>query len=289
MDEQDLQGGMMKPNENRSTLPIEIIAHYESTDEAQRLQKPGSEIERLRTQELLQRYLPAPRAVILDIGGGAGVYAFWLADRGYQVHLIDGVPLHISQAEDIANERGGAPLASISLGDARQIDHKASSVDGVLLFGPLYHLTDRSERIFALREAHRVLRPGGVLMAAGINRFASTIAALLEDFINDPQFIPIYEQDLRYGQHRNPTDDPQFFTTAFFHYPQELIDEIKEAGFRFENLLAIEGPAQLLKDFEGQWQVPSTRERLMRITRLVEAEPTLWGVSAHIMAIGKKA
>lgn len=279
----------MEPNDNRSSLPNEIIDHYESMDEAQRLQKPGSEIERLRTQELLQRYLPPPPSVILDVGGGAGVYAFWLADRGYQVHLIDGVPLHISQAEGFAEQRGGAPLASISLGDARQIVHKASSVDGVLLFGPLYHLTDRSDRIRALREAHRVLRPGGVLMAAGINRFASTIAALLEDFINDPLFIPIYEQDLRYGQHRNPTDDPRFFTTAFFHYPQELIDEIKEAGFRFENLLAIEGPAQLLKDFEQQWQVPSTQERLMRITRIVEAEPTLWGVSAHIMAIGKKA
>ena len=279
----------MNPRDNRSTLPIEIIAHYESTDEAQRLQKPESEIERLRTQELLQRYLPPPPAVILDIGGGAGVYAFWLADRGYQVHLIDGVPLHVSQAEEIANERGGAPLASISLGDARQIDHNSSSVDGVLLLGPLYHLTDRSERIIALREAHRVLRPGGVLMAASINRFASTIEALLEDFITDPQFMPIYEQDLRYGQHRNPTSDPRFFTTAFFHYPQELMDEIKEAGFRFESLLAIEGPAQLLKNFEQQWLVPAIQERLMRITRLVEAEPTLWGVSGHIMAIGKKA
>jgi len=279
----------MNPSDNRSTLPIEIIAHYESTDEAQRLQKPESEIERLRTQELLQRYLPPPPAVILDIGGGAGVYAFWLADRGYQVHLIDGVPLHVSQAEEIANERGGAPLASISLGDARQIDHNSSSVDGVLLLGPLYHLTDRSERIIALREAHRVLRPGGVLMAASINRFASTIEALLEDFITDPQFMPIYEQDLRYGQHRNPTSDPRFFTTAFFHYPQELMDEIKEAGFRFESLLAIEGPAQLLKNFEQQWLVPAIQERLMRITRLVEAEPTLWGVSGHIMAIGKKA
>jgi hypothetical protein len=94
---------------------------------------------------------------------------------------------------------------------------------------------------------------------------------------------------MRYGQHRNPTGDPKFFTTAFFHYPQELIDEVNEAGFRFETLLAIEGPAQLLKDFEQQWQNPSIQEKVMRITRLVEAEPTLWGVSPHIMAIGKKA
>lgn len=275
--------------EEKPTLDSDIIAHYENMDEAQRLHKPGSEIERLRTQELLQRYLPPPPAVILDIGGGAGVYAFWLAERGYQVHLVDGVPLHVSQAEEIAEQRGGPPLASISLGDARQLDHPESSFDGVLLLGPLYHLTERSDRILALREARRVLRPGGMLLAAGINRFASTISALLEDFIADPQFIPIYEQDLRYGQHRNPSGDPRFFTTAFFHYPQELIDEVNEAGFRFETLLAVEGPSQLLKDFEQQWQNPSIQDRIMRITRLVESEPTLWGVSPHILAIGKKA
>jgi ubiquinone/menaquinone biosynthesis C-methylase UbiE len=284
----DIQGGWMTPKNENPTLAREIIAHYESVDEAQRLEKPESEIERLRTQELLLRYLPPPPAVILDVGGGAGVYAFWLADRGYQVHLVDGVPLHISQAEEAASQRGGAPIASISLGDARQLEQPESSVDGVLLLGPLYHLTERSERILALREARRVLRPGGVLFAAGINRFASTIAALLEDFFADPQFMPIYEQDLRFGQHRNPTDDPRFFTTAFFHYPQELIDEVNEAGFRLDTLLAVEGPARLLKDFEQQWQNPSIQDKIMRITRLVESERTLWGVSPHIMAIGKK-
>lgn len=279
----------MTAEDNNTNIDREIIDHYESMDEARRLERPESEIERLRTQELLQRYLPPPPAVLLDIGGAAGVYAFWLADRGYQVHLVDAVPLHISQAEEAASRRSGPPLASISLGDAREIEHPQSSVDAVLLLGPLYHLTERSDRILALREAHRVLRPGGVLFAAGITRFASTIAALLEDFFTDPQFIPIYEQDLRYGQHRNPTDDPRFFTTAFFHYPQELIDEVKEAGFRFEILLAVEGPSRLLKDFEQQWLDPSIQERLMRISRQVESEPTLWGVSPHIMAIGKKA
>jgi len=279
----------MSPKDDDPGLASEIIAHYESMDEALRLEKPENQIERLRTQELLHRFLPPPPAVILDIGGGAGVYAFWLADRGYQVHLVDSVPLHISQAEEAARLRDGPPLASIKLGDARQVDHPESSVDGVLLLGPLYHLTERSDRIHALREARRVLRPGGVIFAAAINRFASTIAALLEDFIADPKFMPIYEQDMRFGQHRNPTGDPRFFTTAFFHYPQELIDEVEEAGFRFEILLAVEGPVRLLKDFEEQWGIPAIQERIVRITRLVESESTLWGVSPHIMAIGKKS
>jgi ubiquinone/menaquinone biosynthesis C-methylase UbiE len=278
----------MSPSSERPALDGEIIEHYESVQEARRLEQPGSQIERLRTQELLSRYLPPPPAEILDIGGGAGAYAFWLADLGYKVHLVDGVPLHISQAESIASQKGGAALASISLGDARQIDHPERSADGVLLLGPLYHLTRRRDRIRALREAWRVLRPGGMVFAVGITRYASMVNALLEDFITDSQFSPIYEQDMRDGQHRNPTNDPRFFTTAFFHYPQELTDEVTQAGFQFEALLAIEGPAWLLKDFETRWQDAAVQERIVHLTRMVESEPILWGVSPHILAIGKK-
>ena len=279
----------MAPSKDKPNLPGEILKHYEMVAEGERLGRADHQIEKLRTQELLRRYLPPAPGVILDIGGGAGVYAFWLAERGYQVHLVDGVPLHIAQAQAAAQKAGGHPLASIQLGDARTLDHPDNSADGALLLGPLYHLIEQSDRILALREAHRALRPGGVVLAAGINRFASTIVALQEGLIDDAEFAPIYEQDLRCGQHRNPTDDPNYFTTAFFHHPQELIDEIIEAGFRYEILLAIEGPVRIMKNFTEQWGKPEIQERLLNITRLVEAEPSLWGVSPHIMAIGKKA
>ena len=181
-------------------LSDDIRRHYERVDEANRLDRAESQIEMVRTQELLGRYLPPPPAIILDVGGGAGVYAFWLAERGYQVHLIDGVPLHIQQAREAANQAGDHSLASIELGDARQLTFEDNSCHGVVLLGPLYHLTRHSERIQALREAYRVLRPEGVVMAVGITRFASTIIAMLEGLVNDETFAPIYEQDLRDGQ-----------------------------------------------------------------------------------------
>jgi ubiquinone/menaquinone biosynthesis C-methylase UbiE len=72
----------MAEDKGEPALAGEIKEHYEKSDEARRLDQGGGQIEKVRTQELLARYLPPPPATVLDVGGGAGVYAFWLAERG---------------------------------------------------------------------------------------------------------------------------------------------------------------------------------------------------------------
>ena len=74
-------------------IDAEILAHYAEGREHARLTSAPS-LELLRTEVLLERFLPAPPARVLDVGGASGVYASWLSGRGYQVHLIDPVPLH---------------------------------------------------------------------------------------------------------------------------------------------------------------------------------------------------
>jgi ubiquinone/menaquinone biosynthesis C-methylase UbiE len=64
------------------------------------------------------------------------------------------------------------------------------------------------DRLQALREAYRVLKSGGIVFAVGISQFASLLDGLLQGFILDYQFLHIIQQDLRNGQHRNPTLNP---------------------------------------------------------------------------------
>ena len=156
------------------------------------------------------------------------------------------------------------------------------------MLGPLYHLTRREERLAALREAGRVLCDNGVLLAAGISRFASTLDGLRSGLLDDPRFVRIVSRDMADGQHRNPTDDPRYFTTAFFHHPDELRAEVTEAGFVLEALIGIEGPGWLLQDFERWWEDPQRRARLLAAIRSVETEPSLLGASAHMMAVGRR-
>jgi len=113
-------------------IPKEIETHYLQGGESERLSNEWGELERFRTQAILARNLPPAPAVILDIGGGAGAYAFSLAKQGYQVHLIDPVELHLEQARSHAAASGVA-LASIALGNARQLNFPANSADAVLL------------------------------------------------------------------------------------------------------------------------------------------------------------
>ena len=267
-------------------LDPEIAAHNASVSERQRLGQWS--LERVRTWELLGRHLPPVPAVVLDIGGAAGVYALTLAAQGYQVHLVDPVALHVEQALAASVRQPAAPLASATVGDARRLDRPDASADAVLLFGPLYHLTERADRIRALAEARRVLRPGGVLAAAAISRFASTLDGLLRGYLEEPAFAAIVERDLREGQHRNPTGRPEWFTTAYFHLPEELGQEVGEAGFRLHDVFAIEGPAWLLPDILQRLADPTRRERVLAAIRRLETEPSLLGASSHLLAIAHR-
>ena len=267
----------------------EILSFYRQTQESKRLTNDiRGQIEFARTQEIITRYLPESPAVVLDIGGGSGPYACWLAKSGYEVHLVDPVDLHVAQAKESSNQQPEHPIASISLGDARALRFSSMTADAVLLLGPLYHLIDKSERLVALREAYRVLRNGGVMVAAGISRFASLLDFFSKDRLGNSVSRDIVQNDLQTGYHRNPTENLEFFTDAYLHRPDELRSELIEAGFQHQATLAVQGPTWLFKSVERYWADPDQRAVVLDFIQKVEAEPSILGMSSHILTIGTK-
>lgn len=221
------------------------------------------------------------------MGGGPERYAAWLASRGYSVDLLDLVPLHVDQARE-AFENLGHRNVRAEVGDARQLPYPSESKDAALLLGPLYHLPAQGDRLRALREAWRVLGPGGSVVVAGISRFASLLDGFFRGFIADPSFVGIVEADLKSGQHENSTENPAYFTTAYFHHPRDLAYELEEAGFLGVEVLAVEGPFWCLPNFDEVWSRRELREPMIIYLRQVERDPSLIGASAHFLALARR-
>ena len=276
------------PEEVPKTVENEVVDYYQGYDERSRLSRGSGLLEFLRLKEIIQRFIEPPPGIVLDVGGGPGRYSCWMARLGYEVHHIDPVSKHVQQARSASAAQPDHPLASASLGDARSLDVTDASADVVLLMGPLYHLPSRADRIQTLREAHRILKPGGKLIATAINRFASLIDGLVSGYIDDPAFIPILIGDLTDGRHLPESSTPEgYFTTAFLHLPEELESEIAEAGFRQKALLSVQGPGEYATELDERLSDPDRREQLLGLIRRVETERTLLGMASHFVVIAE--
>jgi hypothetical protein len=132
----------------------------------------------------------------------------------------------------------------------------------------------------------------GPAIAGGCRRaispFASTIDGLVKGFLAEPAFERIVERNLRDGRHENPERRPRWFTTAYFHLPDEFAEEVRAAGFDLAAMIGIEGPGEWLTDVDDWLDDPPRREALLRAIRRVEAQPSLIGASPHILAVGVK-
>ncbi|MGH9229368.1 MAG: class I SAM-dependent methyltransferase [Acidimicrobiales bacterium] len=260
-----------------------VVRHYEANREQDRLVGGLAELELVRTREILRRHLPPPPLRILDVGGATGVHAAWLLQDGYRVHLVDITPSHVDEARVSLAAHG----LTAEVGDARHLAAPDGSFDAVLVLGPLYHLVERADRVAALEEARRVVKPAGLVAVAAISRFASLIDGLVRGFLFEPEFRRIVRGDLADGRHVNPDNHPHWFTTAFFHRPEQLHEEITAAGLAVVELLGVEGIAGWLPHLGARWGRDADRETILEATRLIEAEPTLLGLSAHLLAIAR--
>jgi ubiquinone/menaquinone biosynthesis C-methylase UbiE len=277
----------MSSRERGPRTPPEVVSHYDRAPEETRLESGPFRLEFVRTKELLARVLPAPPATVADVGGGAGAYSAWLAGLGYQVHLLDASPRLIEEARrrHAARER---PIASIAVGDACELPFDDCSIEAVLLMGPLYHLPESEDRSRALGEAWRVLSHGGVLAAAAISRFSSALAGLTLRLAGDSDFVRLRDRHLADGRHINDTGRIEYFTTAYMHRPDELQAEVASAGFADARVLGVEGPGWFLPDFDAQWEDPVLNKGLVDVARALESEPSMLGVSAHLLVIARR-
>ena len=273
------------PPRSRGPLPAPsptsdpvMMAHYAAGAELGRLENRNP-LEFERSKVILTRRLP-PGGRLIDVGGGPGTYSAWFASRGYQVDLVDPVPLHVEAAREAS--RAGAPFA-VHLGDARQLPFGDAIADAVVMMGPLFHLVTVSDRRRALGEAFRVLRPGGVIAASAMGRFFLFGHAVAQDAVRDPETLRRVMTIVDTGE--RPSGWGPF--PAFAHRPADLEAEVRDAGFAEVVVVAIESFFHLLGNIEGRMADEASRSALFELLGRYEEDPALLGMSGHIMAVAR--
>jgi len=233
---------------------------------------------------------------VLDIGGGPGRYALWLAGLGHRVTLADLSPelLAIAQARiAAAPQTVRARVEDVAEADACDLARwESASFDAVLSLGPFYHLTERQDRERAAAELARVLRPGGVAFVAVMPRYAflrRTLAIPDERrHLADPAFVARVLDD---GVFLN--DAPGRFTGGYGVRPDEVAPFFARHGFTTLALLSTTGmatdPALQGALTELAASDPETYRAAFDVITRTAGDPAILGTSNHLLYIGRRS
>jgi S-adenosylmethionine-dependent methyltransferase len=242
-------------------------------------------------RHVIARNLPA-RARVLDIGGGPGRYALWLAGLGHRVVLADLSPDLLAIAhERVAelNPQSAGRVEDIVEADACDLGRWSDeSFDAALCLGPFYHLPDPADRQRAAAELARVVRPSGTIFVALMPRYAllrrtlwmaderhrigqgSWVARLLDE--------GVFENDV-----------PGRFTHGYGARPEEIGPFFGEHGFETLALVSSEGISvglqTVLPDLLGD---DLLSQRTLDLIVESAGDPSILGLANHLLYAGRK-
>ncbi|KAA9399227.1 class I SAM-dependent methyltransferase [Haloarcula sp. CBA1130] len=184
---------------------------------------------------------------VLDVGGGAGRYAVWLAEQGYDVTLIDPSTGQRAIAQEKIAEHGHERRVTVGAGDVRDLGFDRDAFDATLcLGGPLSHVLDAGERAAAVRELRRVTKAGGPVFASVMGRLNWLVLSLVgesEHLTNASELAQTGDYDSQFVAQSG--HDAAFTETHFFR-AAEFEALLEAGGLTIETLVGLEGLASVL-------------------------------------------
>ena len=202
---------------------------------------------------------------------------------------------NIKLSKELAGEYPGCSLAASEVCDARKVPRADNSADAVLLMGPLYHIIDYCERIRALKECCRLLKPGGVIFSAALTPFSVLLDKLTVyspgggSYLENPDFLAMVERELNDGCHLNPNKEVYAgLGSSHLHTAKALKAELEAGGFSETVVHGVMGGAWLANNIDELWKNEKSRNVLMTTVRLLDTHEEIIGLSGHLLAVSSR-
>ena len=281
--------------------------YYRHFDEKNRLRNDNSgKLEFLMTMRILKKELPPVQVTenpegagaagadsvdgvsILDLGGGAGFYSFPLAKKGYKVTLADLSETLLVQANKQKEEDNVQNLISCDQVNATDLScYKDESFDVVLLFGPLYHLTEKTEREKCVSEVSRVLKKDGKVFASFIPHLSGSIA-LVQRFCWSPEQVDIntLEDCFATGKFKNLSD--KGFQEGYYSASGEIENLFSANGFEKILLRSIRGFGYEKEDVIFKFKNKNVFSKILDLIDSTAENKSIIEMCGHAMYVGRK-
>ncbi len=260
-----------------------VVQSYEHYDEDLRLSADNvRHLEFMTALVYMNKYLKKGDK-ILDVAAGTGAYAIYYAAHGMEVTALDITPSYINILKQKAADQNLNIDALVN--DARNLSkYSNNSFDCVFCMGPIYHLPDAEDREKVMNECVRVLKPGGIIFLAYINKYFvfSHLASKSKQFLQEKWFRKIIEEGIM-----RATDEDCFWTDTWFTTPGEIEDMAKKYNLSILNHVAQDGVGRLLAE-EVNAMRPEHFKRWADYHIRTCEEPSILGISNHGLYIGKK-
>ncbi|MGG6310392.1 methyltransferase domain-containing protein [Paenibacillus macerans] len=261
-----------------------VIQYYDNYDESARLTTDNArKLEFMTTTHILDKYITGG-ADILDLGAGGGIYTFYYADKGNKVVSTDITPKHVEAIQCKADLHRYPNITTHILNAVDLSRFDAERFDVVLCLGPMYHLMDPRDRDACLSECLRVLKPGGILAVAYINKYFTVPYLIKSDrrYLDEEWISHVIEQGRSV-----PTETDAFLKLAQFLAPDEIEGLLEPYGVAKLDHAATDGIGifmretinQLSEEEYGLW---------VKYHLATCSEPSLLGASNHGLYVCRK-
>ncbi|WP_252700174.1 class I SAM-dependent methyltransferase [Natronosalvus vescus] len=278
-------------HDENSLATLEPERYYDEYghEEWERLEATlGGHLEFEGTTDYLARYLPETGHV-LDAGGGAGRYAVWLAERGYEVTLVDISERQCEIARAKADEHGVDDRVTVERGDIRNLPFRGDLFDAVCCTGgPLSHIVEAADREHALSELRRVARADSPVFISVMSRLA-----VLQNLVRSPEYIPGVDAIAADGTYDRTfareydLESPEFTGCHFFR-AAELEAALETAGFDVQALVGLEGIATNVGERQPLEELEDDHvEAVTETVRALRTDPAVVDWANHILAVAR--